>query len=229
MVDRHLDSLLGDRDRVVPEAVDEPELDPAIRSAAERLRLELVRVHPSFRFEERLAARLADAAKKMKLPAAVGAEGIVLAIPVPLGTPGGAASDGDPAVPVAAASTAVVPAASTAIVPAASTATVPAASTAVVPGAGRAGLPRPVVIGGALTSAAISIAGAYMAWRAWPGLRPASAMARAVRAARQARGMPLAGGTPDVANVAAAGRLPVRFDVVGAAGTLVARTRARLD
>ena len=45
-------------------------------------------------------------------------------------------------------------------------------------------LPRPLLIGGALTSAAISLAGAaFVAWRlAHPG-RAASPMARAVRAA----------------------------------------------
>ena len=258
IVDRHLDSLLGDPDRTAPDMGEAPHVDPAVRLAAERLRLELVRVHPSFRFEERLAARLADAAKKMKLPAAAGAEGVMLAIPVPRQTPGGSASNGDPSVPVAAASPAGVPAAAPAALTAAATALVPAAATAGLPagediglpvppiqaGSGGmfaglpdpsaviAGLPRPVVIGGALTSAAISIAGAYMAWRAWPGLRPASAMARAVRAARQARAIQLAPGAadvPGVAGIAVRSRAPVRFDVVGAAGTLVARTRARLD
>jgi hypothetical protein len=47
-------------------------------------------------------------------------------------------------------------------------------------------LSRPILIGGALTSAAISIAGA--AWVAWRRSRaPQSPMARAARAARQAR------------------------------------------
>ena len=50
-------------------------------------------------------------------------------------------------------------------------------------------LPVPLLIGGALTSAAISIAGAaaYVAWRwARPG-RGASPMVRAARAVREAR------------------------------------------
>ena len=50
-------------------------------------------------------------------------------------------------------------------------------------------LPVPLIVGGALTSAAISIAGAaaYMAWRwARPG-RNASPMVRAARAVREAR------------------------------------------
>ena len=46
-------------------------MDPAIRLATRQLRADLVRVHPSFRFEEALAARLAAAADRLKagLPA----------------------------------------------------------------------------------------------------------------------------------------------------------------
>jgi hypothetical protein len=45
---------------------------------------------------------------------------------------------------------------------------------------------RPLLIGGALTSAALSIAGAaYVAWRRWPG-RGGTPMARAARAVREA-------------------------------------------
>jgi hypothetical protein len=42
-------------------------------------------------------------------------------------------------------------------------------------------LPRPILIGGALTSAALSVAGAYVAWRR--GQEAGGPMARAVRAA----------------------------------------------
>jgi hypothetical protein len=50
----------------------------------------------------------------------------------------------------------------------------------------RSGQVRPVVIGGVLTSAAISIAGAaYVAWRR--GRPPADPMARAIRAVARAR------------------------------------------
>jgi hypothetical protein len=53
-------------------------------------------------------------------------------------------------------------------------------------------LPRTLIIGSALTSAAISLAGAaYVAWRL--GRPPLSPMARAVRAAQQARLARLAG------------------------------------
>jgi hypothetical protein len=47
-------------------------LDPALRRASDRLRRDLTRVHPSFRFEERLALRLAEAAAAARLPAAAG-------------------------------------------------------------------------------------------------------------------------------------------------------------
>jgi hypothetical protein len=52
-------------------------LDPALRRASDRLRRDLTRVHPSFRFEERLALRLAEAAAAARLPAAVGGADIV--------------------------------------------------------------------------------------------------------------------------------------------------------
>jgi hypothetical protein len=131
-----------------------PGLDPVARAAADRLRRDLVRVHPSFRFEERLATRLAEAATAMRLPTAVGAEGRVVpfraaAVLDPLaGDPTATDGAGGPTDPRE--------------------------------------LARPLLIGGALTSAAISIAGAALvAWRRGrPGRTP---MARAARAARAAR------------------------------------------
>jgi len=57
-------------------------LDRGVRLASERLTRDLPRFHPSFRFEERLAVRLAEAAAAMRLPAAAGAEGSV-SIPFP--------------------------------------------------------------------------------------------------------------------------------------------------
>lgn len=63
--DRYLDAILAAAER---HAIDVPaaiEIDPALRRAALRLRRDLVRVHPSFRFEERLARRLAEAAAEL--------------------------------------------------------------------------------------------------------------------------------------------------------------------
>jgi len=130
------------------------DLDPALRRASDRLRRDLTRVHPSFRFEERLALRLAEAAAAARLPAAAGAGaggGIVT-----FRGDAGVANDGfDPLAN---------------------------------PDDERRELPVPLLIGGALTSAAISIAGAaaYVAWRwARPG-RGGSPMVRAARAVREA-------------------------------------------
>jgi hypothetical protein len=130
-------------------------LDPLLRDASDRLRRDLIRVHPSFRFEERLAARLAELAAAMRMPAVAGGESQLVAF---RGGPGGSAAgvldplaDDDP-------------------------------------DAEHRELARPLIIGGALTSAAISLAGAaFVAWRrARPG-RGASPMVRAARAVRSAR------------------------------------------
>ncbi len=161
VTDRYLESLLahgaGSTD------VDDPptagRLPPELRQAAARLRHELPRVHPSFRFEERLALRLGDVAAGMRLPAAAGGEGSV--VPIAFGH---ARRTGD---------------------------TVESLDPAVLlhdgPLDDRADRVRPLLIGGALTSAALSLAGA--AWVAWRRTRPATTpMERAVRAV--ARGRP---------------------------------------
>ncbi|MEW5990682.1 MAG: hypothetical protein AB1736_04965 [Chloroflexota bacterium] len=57
-------------------------LDDAVRIASARLTRDLPRFHPSFRFEERLAVRLAEAAVAMRLPAAAGAEGRLTVVPL---------------------------------------------------------------------------------------------------------------------------------------------------
>ena len=140
--DRYLESLLAVADRRALDVPGDPALDPKLRATATRLRQALVRVHPSFRFEDRLAARLADAAAAMRLAPAAGAEGSISTIALSDDTESGD-DDGF----------------------------------------------RPLLIGGALTSAALSIAGAaYVAWRrARPHGGDMSPMARAVRAARSSR------------------------------------------
>ncbi len=80
VTDRYLDSLLAARE-LVPAAGEG--LDRGVRLASERLTRDLPRFHPSFRFEERLAVRLAEAAAAMRLPAAAGAEGEIRAVPFP--------------------------------------------------------------------------------------------------------------------------------------------------
>jgi hypothetical protein len=157
------------------------QLDPAARRAADRLRHDLVRVHPSFRFEERLATRLAEAAVAMRAPVAAGAEGRIVAFrPAP-------PIDLDPG---------LVP-------PDAGRDPIPLGSEA---DPGRRPPARPLLIGGALTSAALSIAGAaFVAWRFGRPGRASTPMARAARAVRGARLGSAIGST-----VATAGRITQR-------------------
>jgi hypothetical protein len=170
------------------------QLDPAARRAADRLRHDLVRVHPSFRFEERLATRLAEAAMAMRVPIAAGGEGRIVAFrPVPAsGLDPALVPTGDGRDPAELANADGGPD--------------PLASgtdpTRRVPG-------RPLLIGGALTSAALSIAGAaFVAWRFGRPGRASTSMARAARAVRDARLGSAIGST-----VATAGRvLPRRPD-----------------
>lgn len=162
VTDRYLESLLSARDRRATDAPSVLGLDPSVRMAAARLSGDLTRVHPSFRFEERLAARLAQAAARMTLAAAAGAERD--AAPIGLANRAGLPDLADldlvgldpldPARPEA-------------------------------PG----GLPRrPLIIGGTIASAALSIAGAaFVAWRL---SRPADPMTRAARTAHSRRDRP---------------------------------------
>ncbi|MFL5679397.1 MAG: hypothetical protein ACJ77B_02210 [Chloroflexota bacterium] len=143
--DRYLDSLLAAGDRHARHAPADAELDSSLIAAANRLRRDLVRVHPSFRFEERLALRLGEAAASMRLAPAVGGEGSVTSLVVRRDAPDEDASEREDGL-------------------------------------------RPLILGGALTSAALSIAGAaYVAWRRTRPGANLSPMARAVRAARAGR------------------------------------------
>jgi hypothetical protein len=133
IVDRYLESLLARR------PADATDLPPELRTAAAALAAALPRYHPSFRFEEALAVRLAGTV-----------------------SPGLSASD-----------------AASELIP------FPRVLVTTAPD-GRPIAIRPVVIGGVLTSAAISLAGAaYVAWRR--SRPPADPMARAIRAAARRR------------------------------------------
>ena len=131
VVDRYLESLLA---RAPRDTTDVPE---DLRATAERLATGLPRYHPSFRFEDELAARLALAAGS-----ATGTIGEVIDFRAPRPRDRGATDDGR-------------------------------------------GQVRPVVIGGVVTSAAISLAAAWMAWRR--GRPPADPMTRAMRAVARTR------------------------------------------
>lgn len=131
VVDRYLDSLLAREPR---DPADVPE---ELRATAELLSVGLPRYHPSFRFEEALAARLAATA------AGDEPTGALIDFPAPGSSP--------------------------------------------ITLDTRSGQVRPVVIGGVLTSAAISLAGAA-AWVAWRrGRSSTDPMTRAIRAVARAR------------------------------------------
>ena len=147
VTDRYLEALLAAHARGADRGPSSVEPADPIQRAAERLARDLPRLHPSFRFEEALAGRLADVAVRMRLPLAAGAED--LGIPLPIGDASMGLDDDD----------------------------------ADDPRIRRAR--RPIIIGGALTSAALSIAGAaYVAWRLRP---PSSPMVRAARAVARSR------------------------------------------
>lgn len=155
--DRYLDALLAAHASGAVGTPASSAIDPAARAAADRLSRDLPRFHPSFRFEEGLWLRLSDVARGLQLGAAAGSD----ARPLPV--VGGLGGSMDPD---AIALTALVDG--------------PA------PGVEAPNAVRPLLVGGALTSAALSIAGAaYVAWRlSHPNAAP---MARAVRAVTRAR------------------------------------------
>jgi len=166
VTDRYLESILARG--AGPPGVPPDRLQPGVRLAAARLRQDLPRVHPSFRFEERLAQRLADVAAGMRIPAAAGGEGTV--VPFAFGpTRRDRRDDHDPLDPFG---------------------PLDQLDAAAVLYAGpldeRPDRVRPLLIGGALTSAALSLAGAFfVAWRRTrPPLTP---MARAARAVARGR------------------------------------------
>lgn len=169
--DRYLDAILAAHGRgadtgpIPASAI--PDL--LVRAAAERLARDLPRFHPSFRFEEALATRLSQAAARMRLPLAAGGGSPVGGGPA-IG--GGSPVGVRPVVPV------VVPIRDRRALPWAMPSD--AARQSLQPDAAPT-FARPLLIGGALTSAVVSLAGAaYIAWRIRRA--PRSPMARAVRA-----------------------------------------------
>ncbi len=166
VADRYLDALLAAADRRATDAPADATLGPDVRHAALVLRQALVRVHPSFRFEERLARRLADLAAQAQ-PGLAATGGALVPFPVH------AAGD-DPDL-AAILRGDLDPAVEEPLDPA------PADR-------------RPLLVTGALTSAAISIAGvAWVAWRASRGQGRGSPMGRAAREAHARRSTPVAG------------------------------------
>ena len=145
ITDRYLDSLLASPPVRNGAPVDDPNVSvgAAVRAVSRRLANDLPRFHPSFRFEERLALRLAELAASMRLPVAAGGEGQAVPIALRPSTPDSlrVAGDGD-----------------------------------------EDRDNRPLLIGGAVAASALSLAGAWLAWR-----HRTSPMARAIRAAHHLR------------------------------------------
>jgi hypothetical protein len=148
VTDRYLDSLLDVRPAAprADGAGRASNVSAAVRAISRRLAADLPRFHPSFRFEERLAIRLAELAASMRLRVAAGGEGQPVAIhriPPAARDPLAVVGDAD---------------------------------------LGEHGDTRPLLIGGAVAASALSLAGAWLAWR-----RRTSPMARAIRAAHELR------------------------------------------
>lgn len=148
VTDRYLEALLDAHARGADRGPTRFAPADPIRRTADRLARDLPRFHPSFRFEEALAARLAEVALRMRLPAMARGEDTVILLPADEGWFDRRDEADDP----------------------------------LRAGSGR----RPLIIGGALTSAALSLAGAaYVAWRRTRP--PASPMVRAARAVARTR------------------------------------------
>jgi len=154
--ERFVNELLAAGDRGADDAPADAETDPAVLLAARALRADLTRVHPSFRFEEALAERLAAAAAATS----AGAPATLAAFP-------------EMAVPIADRDTAGIGAVRRAILPAVAFRRIPEVGSRPS---------RPLIVGGVgVASAAISIGAVYVAWR---HSRPSTGrMGRAVKAA----------------------------------------------
>ena len=170
VTDRYLDAVLAAGDR--PAAASRPGPEPggpdlpeaALQHAGAVVRTALVRVHPSFRFEERLAGRLTDLA-------AADADRALAS---------GGARRGD-VIPFPRAATADL--LDDPLLAAVLAGRLDPADEAAVERAARVRPPaRPLLLGGAITSAALSLVG--VAWVAWRAARPSgSTMSRAAREA----------------------------------------------
>ena len=189
--DQYLDGLLAQAERAAdsaarrtadgapaPDAEDlagARAIDPAVRHGAAVLRATLLRAHPSFRFEERLAAQLADLAAGQSRGSVASAGPSTDVVPFPVAT---ASPSTDPLL-VAVLAGRLDPSDEAAVDRTRSVRS-PA---------------RPLLVGGAITSAAISLVG--VVWVAWRASRPSGArMGRAARAAHARRIADLAAGVP---------------------------------
>jgi hypothetical protein len=186
---RYLDGLMAADERRALEAPADVDLDPSIRFAADELRAGLVRVHPSFRFEESLSARLAAGAARLR--AGLPVETVAVSRPGTVSPFRGRSAAGAASSAVASAVVLAGPEIA-ATTPGADPANVSAIqSRAMWPAAALRLFPemaarpsRPLIVGGVgVASAAISIGAVYVAWR-----HSHAAPSRMGRAARTAHG-----------------------------------------
>ncbi len=193
---RYVDGLLAAGFGAKDVAAD-PLTDAETREAARRLRSELVRVHPSFRFEEELAAKLvAAAANQAAAPAALtGATAALTGAPSALATPA-------PATPATPATPSTLQARPAPII------RIPIAAPDLlhVPRSFRPS--RPLIVGGVVGGVAASALslGAFVAWRATRQSPPSPAATTAISAAAAAISAAAA------AAASAGGTLPVATD-----------------
>jgi len=168
--ERYVNDLMAAAGRRADAVPADPDLDPGVIAAARRLRADLTRVHPSFRFEEALSERLAEAAARLRAGLPAPATGVSAALaPVQPATLTAFPSPG----PIADRDTAAPVSQWRAILP-------PAAFRRIPEVAPRPS--RPFIVGGVgVASAAISIGAVYVAWR---HSRPTSGrMGKAAKAA----------------------------------------------
>jgi hypothetical protein len=191
--DRYVDALLAGRDSLddhdgggnVATHMGRPDarltVNEAVRAVSKRLVADLPRFHPSFRFEEQLALRLAEAAAAMRLaPAASSNE------PLRMGQPRAIEeSRPTPRADLPFAIEVTPPARVTADGVAKSSLEPERHATFDPTDSLDAADARAFLLGGAVAASALSLAGA--AWIAWRRRGSASLMTRAVRAAHRGR------------------------------------------
>jgi hypothetical protein len=193
--ERYLDGLMDAEEHGGVEIPSDLDLDPAVLLAARELRAGLVRVHPSFRFEEGLAARLATTAQGASRERGEHLRQVAGSPLAWFRAPDHSAS-GAPVALVARSSRrpAGLPLRVAGVVPAGLAAAAnqltsrDATASSVSPRKlSMSAMPsRPLVVGGVgVASAAISIGAVYVAWR-WSRASQ-TPMVRAVRAARSGR------------------------------------------
>ena len=156
----YLDGLLSADERRASDVPADTGLDPEVKLAAQRLRSDLGRVHPSFRFEEALSAKLSLGAARLRA-----------------------------GLPVEQTETPARPPAAIAFLrigPVTAPPVVASAAPQLRNPLLSARPPRPLLVGGVgVASAAISIGAVYVAWR-WSHAPP-TPMGRAARAAHGSR------------------------------------------